>query len=31
MSDESVLLSQDADGVRTLTLNRPRRKNRRPS
>lgn len=27
MSDESVLLVHDADGVRTLTLNRPRRKN----
>lgn len=27
MTDEAVLLSQDRDGVRTLTLNRPRRKN----
>ena len=27
MNDEPVLLSEDADGVRTLTLNRPRRKN----
>lgn len=27
MSDQPVLLSEDADGVRTLTLNRPRRKN----
>ena len=27
MSDEPVLLSADADGVRTLTLNRPWRKN----
>lgn len=27
MSDESVLLSNDRDGVRTLTLNRPARKN----
>ena len=27
MSDESVLLSADRDGVRTLTLNRPDRKN----
>ena len=27
MSDEPVLLSEDADGVRTLTLNRPWRKN----
>lgn len=27
MSEESVLLKHDADGVRTLTLNRPRRKN----
>ena len=27
MSDESVLLSGDRNGVRTLTLNRPRRKN----
>jgi len=26
-SDEPVLLSDDCDGVRTLTLNRPRRKN----
>ena len=27
MSDEAVLLCSDRDGVRTLTLNRPRRKN----
>jgi enoyl-CoA hydratase/carnithine racemase len=27
VSDEPVLLSADVDGVRTLTLNRPRRKN----
>jgi 2-(1,2-epoxy-1,2-dihydrophenyl)acetyl-CoA isomerase len=27
MNDEQVLLSEDADGVRTLTLNRPDRKN----
>src|SRR5580700_2819785 len=27
MSDEPVLLCSDQDGVRTLTLNRPRRKN----
>ncbi|HZC89913.1 MAG TPA: enoyl-CoA hydratase-related protein [Mycobacterium sp.] len=27
MSDEPVLLCSDRDGVRTLTLNRPRRKN----
>src|SRR5688572_5036031 len=27
MSEEAVLLSDDADGVRTLTLNRPDRKN----
>jgi 2-(1,2-epoxy-1,2-dihydrophenyl)acetyl-CoA isomerase len=27
LSDEPVLLSEDRDGVRTLTLNRPRRKN----
>ena len=27
MSDESVLLCSDREGVRTLTLNRPRRKN----
>jgi 2-(1,2-epoxy-1,2-dihydrophenyl)acetyl-CoA isomerase len=27
MSEEQVLLSKDADGVRTLTLNRPDRKN----
>ena len=27
MSEEAVLLSDDADGVRTLTLNRPARKN----
>ncbi len=26
-ADESVLLCSDRDGVRTLTLNRPRRKN----
>jgi enoyl-CoA hydratase/carnithine racemase len=26
-TDEPVLLSEDSDGVRTLTLNRPRRKN----
>jgi len=25
--EEPVLLSEDSDGVRTLTLNRPRRKN----
>jgi len=27
MTEEPVLLSEDSDGVRTLTLNRPRRKN----
>ena len=27
MSDDQVLLTHDRDGVRTLTLNRPRRKN----
>ena len=27
MSEEPVLLCGDRDGVRTLTLNRPRRKN----
>jgi enoyl-CoA hydratase/carnithine racemase len=27
MADQAVLLSDDRDGVRTLTLNRPRRKN----
>lgn len=27
MTDDPVLLTEDADGVRTLTLNRPRRKN----
>ena len=27
MSEETVLLSEDRDGVRTLTLNRPERKN----
>ncbi len=27
MTEESALLSSDRNGVRTLTLNRPRRKN----